>query len=79
MRKKEMIHPAMARPRGALNTPITENIAPRSHRMKSRTGTQQRIIAISESTNPAVPRALPFFCTMIVWGLVCSIVKLIMC
>ena len=75
MRMKEMIHPAIARPRGALNTPITENIAPRSQRMKSRIGTQQRINAINESTNPAVPRPLPFFCIMIVWGLVCSIVK----
>ena len=39
---KVMIKPAMARPLGVRNTPITENIKPKTHRIQPSTGTQPR-------------------------------------
>ena len=57
--KNEITVPAMARPRGALNNPISENIVPSSHNTKSRMGIQQRTSPNRARTKPAVP--MPFF------------------
>ena len=54
----EMTRPAMANPRGALNTPINENSAPKNHSSQSRMGIQQSIKPNRASTTPAVPKPL---------------------
>lgn len=59
---KEITNPAMASPRGCLNTPIKENIKPSNHRIQFKAGTQQSKIATIESTKPAVPNPLDCFC-----------------
>lgn len=58
MDRVESTNPAIARPLGALNSPMMENIRPSTQRMIFANGTQQKIQARSESTNPAVPRPL---------------------
>ena len=50
---KVMIKPAMARPLGVRNTPITENIKPKTHRIQPSTGTQPR-----NNPNKAIPDLL---------------------
>lgn len=58
MPMKEMTRPAMAKPRGALNTPIKEKITPSNQRIQSRMGIQQRMRPMRARTKPAVP--IPF-------------------
>ena len=52
---KVMIKPAIARPLGVRNTPITENIKPKTHRIQPSTGTQPRNNPNKASTKPATP------------------------
>ena len=54
----EMIKPTIAKPLGALKSPMNENNAPRNHTMMSSTGTQQTNNARRAKTNPAVPKPL---------------------
>jgi hypothetical protein len=54
----EIIKPAIAKPRGLLNTPINENKIPKNQRIKFPIGSQQKQKAIIDNTNPAVP--IPF-------------------
>ncbi len=58
----DMTNPAIASPRGCLNTPIDEKINPSNHKIQFNAGTQQRKIATNEITNPAVPNPLDCFC-----------------
>lgn len=55
---KEITRPAMAKPRGALNTPTKEKMAPSNHKIQSSTGTQQKMKASRAITKPAVPSPL---------------------
>ena len=63
----DITSPAMANPRGALKTPMNENIKPRIHRIQHKTGTQQKTSATMARTNPATP--IPFVFLTGVWGM----------
>lgn len=55
---REMMTPAMASPRGCLNSPMNENTAPNIHISHPRKGNQPTNMLISARMNPAVP--MPF-------------------
>lgn len=54
----EIMRPATASPRGALNTPIREQISPTNHEIIPINGTQPKKIARSEKMKPTVPTVL---------------------
>lgn len=54
----EITRPAIARPRGARNTPINEKSKPRNQRIRLRTGTQQNTRPQSARIKPATPKPL---------------------
>ena len=64
---KEIIKPAIARPLGALNTPIKENNKPRNHSTPPTIcmiGIQLKQTAINASIKPAVPNPFDF---LLIW------------
>jgi len=52
---REMTNPAMARPRGRLESPMPEKIKPNGPIIKENTGKKQNTQATMDSTNPAMP------------------------
>ena len=62
MSMKEIIVPAMARPRGSLKQPIIEKIAPKNQTTQFTPGTQQKRKEMRARTNPAVPSPLDLDC-----------------
>lgn len=72
---KEIAKPAMDRPRGVLNTPIKENIAPNAHKIHPITGTHPKNMAKSAHTKPATPSPL-LCCCRSVMMIVCPDVLL---
>lgn len=70
---KESMRPVIAYPLGVLNTAAMLNISPRIHKTTFKPGIQQRTIAKTASTNPAVPTLFPDWSTYIIcWSLLCA-------
>ena len=57
---KEIISPAKAIPRGALNKPKNDNTVPKNHRIQPIPGTHPKNRPNNAKTNPALPS--PFDC-----------------
>lgn len=51
----EMIKPVIAKPRGLLNMPMKDSRNPRNQTTHPTPGSHDRIRAIRDKTNPAVP------------------------
>lgn len=51
----EMIKPVIAKPRGLLNMPMKDSMNPRNQTTQPTPGNHDRIRAIRDKTNPAVP------------------------
>ena len=51
----EMIKPVTAKPRGLLNMPIKDSRSPRNQTTQPTPGSHDRIRAMRDNTNPAVP------------------------
>ena len=51
----EMIKPVIAKPRGLLNMPMKDSRNPRNQTTQPTPGSHDRIRAIRDKTNPAVP------------------------
>lgn len=51
----EMIKPVIAKSRGLLNMPMKDSRDPRTQTIQPTTGNHDRIRAIRDKTNPAVP------------------------
>ena len=60
--KKDITNPAIAKPRGALNTPQNENTAPKNQIIHPKTGIQENINPNIANTKPAVPNPLDLGC-----------------
>lgn len=50
-----MIKPVIAKPRGLLNMPMKDSMNPRNQTTQPTPGNHDRIRAIRDKTNPAVP------------------------
>lgn len=65
---KEIISPATAIPRGALNNPKNDNSAPKIQKIQPRPGTHPKNRPSNAKINPALPTPFVCCCTIMVVG-----------